>query len=180
MIQFQELAIPDVYLIENFIAKDDRGLFVKTFHQKKLAELGLAVEFKESYYSQSVKSVIRGMHFQAPPHDHEKLVYVTQGTILDVILDLRANSPTYGKAVSMELNEFGHSVFIPKGCAHGFLALSKEATVVYNVTTVYSKVADKGVLWNSFGFNWPVNDPIISARDQSFPALEVLQSYFPS
>jgi dTDP-4-dehydrorhamnose 3,5-epimerase len=179
MIRFQSLEIQGLYLIDNFIAKDNRGIFVKAFHQEKLNEIGFKEHFRESYYSKSIKDVIRGMHFQVPPHDHEKLIYVTQGTIMDVVLDLRLNSPTFGKVFSIELNEFGQSLFIPKGCAHGFLTLSGAATVVYNVSTIYNVDADKGVLWNSFGFDWPVANPIISIRDQSFPCFDVLQSYFP-
>jgi dTDP-4-dehydrorhamnose 3,5-epimerase len=126
MKSFKELRIPGVYLVDNFRAKDERGIFVKTFHKDSSKEIGFNEEFKESFYSQSVKDVIRGMHFQAPPFDHNKLVYVTAGKILDVILDIRSSSPTFGKAVSVELDEFGSSVLIPKGCAHGFLTLSEK------------------------------------------------------
>ncbi len=108
------------------------------------------------------------MHFQIPPHDHYKLVYVTKGKILDVILDIRSTSPSFGMSISFELNEAGDSVLIPKGCAHGFMALSDEATVVYNVSSVYNSEADKGIKWNSFGFDWPVVEPVISDRDNNF------------
>ena len=178
MIRFQELEIKGVYIVENFIAKDERGVFIKTFHQQKLAEIGVTNSFQESYYSQSVKNVIRGMHFQVPPHDHEKLVYVTRGNILDVILDIRTGSSTYGKAISVKLNEFGNSVFIPKGFPHGFLALSEETTVVYNVSTVYNIDADSGVLWNSFNFDWPIDIPIISMRDNEFSEFKNFKSPF--
>jgi dTDP-4-dehydrorhamnose 3,5-epimerase len=118
------------------------------------------------------------MHFQLPPNDHEKLIYVSEGKILDVILDIRKFSPTYGKFVFVELHQFGSSIFIPKGCAHGFLSISKTATVTYNVTSVYNSESDSGILWNSFGFDWGVNYPIMSERDQSFVSLIDFNSPF--
>lgn len=179
MKQLKSLDIEGVFEVVNFVAKDERGVFVKTYHKDKLEEeIGIVECFKESYYSQSRKDVIRGMHFQLPPHDHEKLVYVTEGKILDVILDIRKNSTTYGLFRSIELSSFGNAVFIPKGCAHGFLTLSDKATVVYNVTTVYNQEADSGILWNSFGFRWPVAQPILSARDQAFASFKDYNSLF--
>jgi len=169
MIRLIELSIQGVFLVENFVAKDARGLFVKTISASKLKSMGFQDPFRESYYSKSYRNVIRGMHFQIPPYDHDKLVYVTEGNILDVVLDIRISSPTYGKHISFNLSAFGSSVIVPKGCAHGFLTLSESATVVYNVTSEYEPIADKGILWSSFGFNWDVKDPIISDRDKSFP-----------
>jgi dTDP-4-dehydrorhamnose 3,5-epimerase len=170
--------LPGVMLVENFSASDERGLFVKTFHAAALETWGLKCSFRESYYSKSLQNVIRGMHFQVPPHAHEKLVYVTSGEILDVILDLRREEETYGKWIALPLKEYGASVFIPKGCAHGFLALSDSATVVYNVTTEYYPQADQGIHWNSFGFDWPVTAPVLSARDQGFVLFDQFQSPF--
>lgn len=169
MLKFVPQKLDGVYLVENFSARDERGAFVKTFHLDKFRDAGFSESFTESYYSLSSKGVIRGMHFQAPPHEHIKLVYVTQGRILDVILDIRPASPTFGKHISLELSEYGASILIPKGCAHGFLALSEFATVVYNVSSVYNSTADQGIRWNSFGFNWPVDKPVISERDNTFP-----------
>ena len=173
-----ETPLPGVWQVENFSASDERGLFVKTFHSDWLASAGISVSFRESYYSQSHKQVIRGMHFQAPPHDHEKLVYVTSGEILDVILDLRSHEKTYGKFITLPLKEYGSSVLIPKGCAHGFLTISKSATVVYNVTTEYNPQADQGIRWDSFGLDWPVTAPILSARDKGFIGFDQFQSPF--
>jgi len=175
---FNELAIPGVFLINNFNATDNRGVFVKTFNKNLFEQIGFNGNFTESYYSTSEKNVIRGMHFQLPPHEHEKLVYVTDGVIVDVVLDLRIKSPTYGKSISVELEAFGKSIFIPKGCAHGFLAKSDNATVVYNVTTVYNKEADMGILWNSFNFEWGILNPILSVRDNSFEAFTNFKSPF--
>lgn len=178
MSAFEELAISGVYRVKNFVAEDHRGLFVKTFHNGLFEAIGFHDLFRESYYSVSKKNVLRGMHFQQPPYDHEKLVSVSAGKILDVILDIRKTSPTYGKFVAVEIPEHSHSVFIPRGCAHGFLTLSDTATVTYSVTTVYQKEADDGIRWNSFGFRWPVADPILSERDRSFGSLQQQSSIF--
>lgn len=173
------LAIEGVFLLENFKAEDDRGFFVKTFHEETFKANGLQTHFKESYYSISVRNVIRGMHFQLPPHDHEKLVYVTDGEILDVVLDIRNASPTYGQFLTVTLTEKSNSIYIPKGCAHGFLTISDRATVVYNVATVYQPTADAGIRWNSIGYDWQgINEPIISPRDWAFDSLSDLNSPF--
>ena len=173
------LAIEGVYLLRNFVATDERGYFVKTYHAQQFAELGLETAFRESYYSMSVKGVIRGMHFQLPPHDHNKLVYVTSGEILDVVVDLRKNSTTYKQYLTVSLTERSDSIYIPKGCAHGFLTLTDQAQVVYTVSTEYSSEADAGIRWDSFGFDWlDTQEPVISTRDQTFVTLNDFSSPF--
>jgi dTDP-4-dehydrorhamnose 3,5-epimerase len=176
--KFENLGIEGCYLVKNFVAHDNRGTFVKTFHEEEFHSAGLQTKFRESYYSLSKKDVIRGMHFQTPPHEHDKLVYVTHGEIMDVVLDIRKASQTYGQCISVRLRALSDSIYIPKGCAHGFLTLSLEATVVYNVSTVYNPLADGGILWNSFGFEWQINDPIISSRDSAFDSFKTFNSPF--
>ena len=178
MISFNKTDIEGVFTIDNFQAEDRRGIFVKTYHAEKFKEAGVEEIFKESYYSRSFKNVIRGMHFQTPPHDHLKMVYVTEGEIRDVVLDLRRNSSTFGKNIAVNLKEFRRSVLIPKGCAHGFLTLTNTATVVYVVSSVYNQSADTGILWNSFGFDWGISSPVVSERDQSFAQLSNFDSPF--
>lgn len=164
--------ISGVYIIKNRIFKDERGTFIKTFHKEEFKKNNLCDEFKESYFSVSQKNVIRGMHFQLPPNDHEKLVYVAKGKVLDVILDLRKESKTFGKSISIELSEEnGYSIYIPKGLAHGFKSLEDNTIMVYNVTTVYNQESDYGILWNSFQFDWKAINPIMSERDKSFETL---------
>jgi len=166
--------IEGVYVITNFNAKDDRGLFVKTFNKNTFNKNNLDFEIKESYYSVSNKNVIRGMHFQLPPHDHEKLVYVAKGSILDVIVDLRKKSKTYKQHVSINLSEENKkSIFIPKGLAHGFKCLEDGTITVYNVSSEYNFESDRGVKFDSFGFDWNSIDPIVSDRDNSLPKLKV-------
>lgn len=165
-----------VFEIQNNKFEDVRGAFVKTFHSTTFIEHGLDIDFKESFYSVSKKGVLRGMHFQIPPHDHSKLVYVTHGEILDVAVDIRKTSPTFGEYFCTKLSaENANSLYMSKGFAHGFLTLSETATVVYQTTTVHEPSHDKGVRWDSFGFDWNnqnIDETLISERDKSFPALE--------
>lgn len=176
--EIEETEISGLFLINNFKSQDKRGIFVKTFHAKIFLEAGLNIDFKESYFSLSYKNVIRGMHFQLPPEDHAKLVYVTAGEILDVVVDLRKGSPTFKQWATFSLCQGGKSVYIPSGCAHGFLTLTESATVVYNVTSVYAPQADSGIKWNSIGFDWPVDNPVVSDRDEQFIALDNFSSPF--
>ena len=165
-----------VFEIENNQFEDQRGLFVKTFHAGEFEEHGLNSDFRESFYSVSKKNVLRGMHFQLPPNDHAKLVYVLHGSILDVVVDVRKKSSTFGQFYSKKLSfDNAQSLYMEKGFAHGFLALSETATVIYLTTTEHAPDSDTGIRWDSFGFNWQgINQPIISARDSRFPSLESL------
>ena len=168
----QATKLEGAFLIDNFSAEDERGLFVKTFNDKSFKDFVLDFQIRESYYSVSKRDVIRGMHFQVPPLDHEKLVFVMQGAILDVVLDLRKNSPTFGKCMGVELSEENRqAIFLPKGVAHGFKSLKNNTITVYNVSSIYDAEYDRGVLYNSFGFDWELEHPILSNRDLSFPTL---------
>lgn len=149
--------------------KDLRGGFIKVFNEDFFKENGLETIFKESYYSISNKNVIRGMHFQTPPSEHTKLVYVNQGGIIDVILDIRKNSPTYGKFMTLNIDAKNPIlVYIPVGCAHGFLSLKNNTMVTYLQSSVYNSSCDYGIKYNSFGMEWKANCPIISERDLNF------------
>lgn len=156
--------IPDIFT-------DERGRFIKTFHRDTFESSGLEVDWREEYYSTSIKGVLRGFHFQLPPHDHAKLVYCTAGEVLDVVLDLRKGSPSFGAHAMFQLNETtAHMIYIPKGCAHAFYTLSEQATMMYKVSTVYAPAHDSGLLWNSVGVSWPDDNPIMSDRDKALPA----------
>lgn len=174
-----ESKIPGCYEIRPHIHKDERGVFVKTFHVSAFASMGMCTNYAEEYYSVSNKGVIRGMHFQLPPHDHIKLVYCTDGAVMDVIVDLRKGSPTFGKHASFKLSsEKANMIYIPKGIAHGFCVLSERATMIYKVTSVYAQESDCGIRWDSAGICWPIADPILSVRDQRFSSLEQFESPF--
>ncbi|ALT76195.1 dTDP-4-dehydrorhamnose 3,5-epimerase [Paucibacter sp. KCTC 42545] len=167
------------YQVRPFFAQDERGTFVKTFHAERFSALGLPTVWCEEFYSSSRKGVIRGMHFQTPPHDHEKLVYCMQGRVLDVVVDLRKGSPTYGRHLPVELDaSSGHGLLIPKGMAHGFLALDDDVLMAYKVTSAYAPANDAGISWDSFGLDWGIDQPIVSMRDRAHPALADFDSPF--
>lgn len=150
-----------------------------TFSAEIFSEFGLDADFKESLCTTSTKNVLRGMHFQTPPADHVKLVYCIDGEVMDVVVDLRKNSPTFGRHQKFYLSgDNGKIIYIPRGLAHGFLTLSDTATMIYNLTSVYSPENDKGILWSSCGIDWGVTAPILSERDKKHPALADFNSPF--
>lgn len=168
----KETGIPGCVEIIPAVFTDERGSFVKTFHRDLFLQQGLETEWREEYYSVSRKGVLRGMHFQLPPHDHCKLVYCSAGNVLDAVLDLRRDSPSYGRHFLTELNaEKANMLYIPKGFAHGFYTLSESATMMYKVSSVYAPSHDAGILWSSAGIAWPESNPIVSGRDGAFPEL---------
>jgi dTDP-4-dehydrorhamnose 3,5-epimerase/CDP-3, 6-dideoxy-D-glycero-D-glycero-4-hexulose-5-epimerase len=177
--KIQATELEGVFIIDNFNASDNRGLFVKAFNKNDFTNNNLDFELRESYFSVSKENVIRGMHFQLPPHDHEKLVYVAKGNIIDIVLDLRANSKTFKKFMSVELSSDNKkSIFIPKGFAHGFKSLKDGTITVYNVATEYNSSSDSGIHYDSFGFNWDIEEPIISERDKLFNTLTEFKTPF--
>jgi dTDP-4-dehydrorhamnose 3,5-epimerase len=158
---------------------DERGYFVKFFHEEQFAGLGLATNFRETYVTYSVKNVLRGMHFQAPPADQAKIVTCLKGAALDVVVDIRRGSPTYGKHAIVELRaDSGNMVYISAGFAHGFYVHGDEALLLYQAETVYSPQNDSGIKWDGCGIQWPSAAPILSARDRSFVALNKFESPF--
>jgi dTDP-4-dehydrorhamnose 3,5-epimerase len=178
--EFKELELEGAFLIKLNHFQDDRGAFIKSFHHDFFEKAGLPqLHFTENYFSISHKNVIRGMHFQKPPHDHHKLVFLSNGKAIDVILDLRKSSKTYGKCVDVVLDaENPHAVFIPKGMAHGFKSLENNTCMHYLLTSVYNTDADGGIAYNSFGYDWKIENPILSKRDLSFENLVDFKSMF--
>lgn len=169
---FEKTAIDGVVVIKSSPFSDMRGLFVKTFQRSVFSQLGLEHDFSESYYTYSKRDVIRGMHYQAYPHEHAKLVTIVHGRVEDVILDLRKSSRTVGKYITIELSgENQKSIYIPRGCAHGFRVVDEAAIVYYLVTSEYAPEHDKGIRYDSFGYDWKVTNPIVSERDLQFPRL---------
>lgn len=180
MMRILPTAFGDVHALGLRVFQDARGMLVKTFHAETFAALGLPADFKECYFTRSVRDTVRGMHFQIPPADHSKLVSIVSGRVLDVVLCLRKGDPNYGKYLTQELGLDGdaQAIYIPGGYAHGFLALTPEATVQYLTTTVHAPDCDRGIRWDSFGFAWPVDKPVVSERDRSLPALAEFASPF--
>lgn len=161
------------------IIQDARGAFVKIFHQTTFAQCGLADHFAEQYFSLSHSRVLRGLHFQKPPHDHDKVVYCVSGSVLDAVVDLRTDSPTYGKFALLELTaERGNGIYVPAGLAHGFYVLSDTAIVTCKTTTVYAPEHDAGIKWDSASIPWPDRSPIVSERDAQLGPLAEFVSPF--
>jgi dTDP-4-dehydrorhamnose 3,5-epimerase len=159
---------------------DHRGAFVKSYHEPTFLEAGIDFTLRESFFSSSALQVVRGMHFQIPPHDHAKIVFCPHGAILDVALDMRASSPTYGQYFAKELTASGaEALYIPSGFAHGFCSLSEGAITYYLLSSVHHPASDLGILATSFGLAWPAQEPIMSARDLKFPPLDQYMSPFP-
>jgi dTDP-4-dehydrorhamnose 3,5-epimerase len=159
--------------------RDNRGLFVKTFNDSMFRAMDLEFRVMESYFSVSGRDVIRGMHFQLPPYQHAKIVFCPQGSILDVALDLRRDSKTYGQCFSQVLSAGDHKAFyIPEGFAHGFRALTDDAITYYLVSSEYSREHDAGIAWDSIDFEWGAEHPVLSDRDRAFAWLQDFESPF--
>ena len=172
-------ALPGCFILSSFHQKDDRGSFTKVFHEDEFKKHKLPYQFKEQYFSTSKKGVLRGLHFQTPPHDHEKLVYCSMGSILDVVLDLRKDEKTFGQVISLRLEAHTpQMIIIPKGCAHGFCTPWEDAMVTYMTTTVYNPEHDRGLLWTSIPFEWPMDSFEVSKRDTLHPTLQAFDSPF--
>lgn len=181
--KFEKTGFQGLFLIHTFNPRDNRGQFVKLYNDINYRENQINFNIEEVYYSISNKDVIRGMHFQIPPNDHNKIVFVSEGEITDVCLDLRKKSSTFGKVFSVKLSSANNvGIFIPKGFAHGFETLSDKATVHYLQSTVHSHEHDTGILWNSIPYEWLIDKPIVSERDKSFISLNEYittnQNYF--
>ena len=174
-----ETSIPGCFELKPRIFSDDRGKLVKTFHKDTFLDLELETEFKEEYYSVSKKGVLRGLHFQTPPDDHVKCVTCISGRIFDVVVDLRKQSPTYQQNFSLELDaEKGNMLYIPKGFAHGFYALTDNAIFLNRTTSVYSPSCDTGIKWDSCGIDWPNKSPILSDKDINLIEMNSFKSPF--
>jgi dTDP-4-dehydrorhamnose 3,5-epimerase len=166
----RETALPGVLLLTPTIFSDDRGFFFETFNLRRMAEAGLPANWTQDNFSVSKKNVLRGIHYQIT-QPQGKLVRVTHGAVLDVAVDLRRSSATFGKHVAVELSgENGEMLWIPEGFGHGFLVLSEVAGFAYKVTDYYSPAGERTIVWNDpdLAIPWPVEpaDVIVSEKDQ--------------
>ena len=177
----EQTPLKDCYIIHDTIFKDNRGYFFESFNQQKFKEqTGMDVHFVQDNQSSSTKGVLRGLHFQKGDAAQAKLVRVLQGSVLDVAVDLRLNSATYGKHFSIELTEAsGTQLFIPRGFAHGFLVLSNTAVFFYKCDNFYNKTAEGGLMYNDpqLAINWrlPDSELILSDKDLINPLLKDIQ-----
>jgi dTDP-4-dehydrorhamnose 3,5-epimerase len=173
---FIKTEIPGLVIIEPKVFQDGRGYFYESFNQKEFEENIGQIEFVQDNESKSVYGVLRGLHFQKPPFTQAKLVRCILGKILDVVVDLRSSSPTFGKHVAIELSsDDKKQLFIPKGFAHGFVVLSREAIFSYKVDNFYSPQHDSGIYWNDqqLDINWklPVEEIVLSEKDKKLKLL---------
>ena len=178
---FKKLEISDVVLVEPKSFSDDRGFFLESFKISEFTENGINTKFVQDNISHSVSDVIRRLHFQKNQKAQAKLITAVKGEIFDVAVDIRKNSPTYGKWVSEILSEDNHNLlYVPEGFAHGFCVLSKEADVYYKVSNEYSPKDEGGIIWNdpSLNIEWPVSKPIVSSSDSQLPLFDNLDDYF--
>ena len=174
---FVETNIADVVLIKPKIFKDSRGFFMETYKKSIFEEAGIDTDFVQDNHSKSVKGVLRGLHYQKEPFAQGKLVRCIKGKIFDVAVDIRKESPTFGKWIGYELSEENRfMLWIPKGFAHGFLALCEETEIIYKVSGAeYSPSHDTGIRWDDpdININWPRTDAILlSEKDQKLPYLK--------
>jgi dTDP-4-dehydrorhamnose 3,5-epimerase len=169
------LEIPDVMLIESTVYEDERGDFFESYNQQKFTDAtGVDVAFVQDNHSRSRKGVLRGLHFQRPPHAQGKLIRVVKGAVFDVAVDIRPGSPTRGQWVAETLSAASRrQIWVPPGFAHGFLALEDDTELLYKTTAFYNSESEGTIRWNdvSIGITWPDRTPILNSRDRSAPAL---------
>jgi dTDP-4-dehydrorhamnose 3,5-epimerase len=177
--EFKRLTIPDVWLIKPKVFGDDRGFFYESFNARVFKEAtGLEPQFVQDNHSKSARGVLRGLHYQLPPHAQGKLVRVTQGAVFDVAVDIRTSSPTFGQWVGEVLSADNHAqMWIPPGFAHGFLTLSETAEFMYKTTDFYDQTTEAVIAWDApeLAIAWPlaqltslgVHQPILSRKDQT-------------
>ena len=178
-----ETGFKDLYLLEPRVFEDSRGFFMESFNANVLRDLGLDYKFIQDNQSYSKQGVLRGLHYQNPPYAQTKLVRVLSGTILDVVVDLRKDQPTFGKHYSVELSaESKLQLYVPKGFAHGFSVLSDKAVVLYKCDAFYNKESDAGIRFDdpSLAIDWkiPPDQMIVSAKDRELPFLEKAKNSF--
>lgn len=170
---FQELEIAGVYLITPVKNEDERGFFARTFCEREFREIGLCTSFVQCNLSYNTKKgTLRGMHYQAAPYEEVKIVSCPKGAVYDVALDIRSNSPTFGKWISRELNEDNHEMlYLPKGIAHGFQTLEDDTLVYYQIGAYYEPKAARGIRYDDprYAIQWPFEEKILSNRDKEHP-----------
>jgi dTDP-4-dehydrorhamnose 3,5-epimerase len=169
---FEPTEIPDVLIVSPKVFADARGYFMEAFKQSEFEAAGLGLPFVQENQSRSTAGTLRGLHYQREPRAQGKLVRVTLGEIFDVAVDIRPDSPTFGRWVGATLSaENRKAIYVPPGFAHGFCVISPEAEVIYKTTEEYAPALEHGIAWNdpAIGITWPVREPILSPRDEHWP-----------
>lgn len=173
--------IPDLLIVKPLVFEDQRGYFFESYNKEKFLQQGIDQNFVQDNESKSMKGVLRGLHFQAPPFAQGKLVRVMKGAVLDVAVDIRQNSPTYGQWASTVLTESNKWMYwVPPGFAHGFVTLEDHTVFFYKCTNVYNKASEGSIRWNDPDLNidWGINNPILSEKDMHSPLFKDFISPF--
>jgi dTDP-4-dehydrorhamnose 3,5-epimerase len=174
----EETQLPGVVVITPDRYGDDRGLFMEVWHKARYGEAGVSERFVQDNVSRSQRGVLRGLHYQLAPSAQGKLVSVWSGRVWDVAVDLRADAPTFGEWVGIELSAAnGRQLYVPEGCAHGFVALSEDAVVHYKCTSYYAPKHERTIRWNDpdIAVDWPVESPMLSEKDAAAPLLAAME-----
>jgi len=180
--EVRDTPIAGLKIVQPKVWGDARGHFFESYSEAAFKAAGLPTDFVQDNQSLSAKGILRGLHFQKPPYAQGKLVRVIKGAVLDVVVDLRRSSPTYGQHFAIELNEDNKTMFwVPPGFAHGFLTLADDTIFVYKVTGLYNKESEGGLLWNdpALGIDWGIENPLLSDKDRIQPLLSELPVIFP-
>lgn len=171
-LRIRDQPLPGVFVLECLQSSDERGDFTKLFHQDALLSQGIAFTPAESFLTRSKAGVLRGMHYQVGIAAHDKLVSCIKGRVLDVVVDVRPESPHFNQPFAIELTEASPTaLLIGKGYAHGFFTLSDDCWLLYATSTVHCPALDRGVLWRSIAMAWPCQDPLLSERDRQHPSI---------
>lgn len=176
-----QLHLEGAIILEPTVFTDERGYFFESFNAERYKSFGVPDFFSQDNQSFSAKGVLRGLHFQNPPFEQGKLVRVIRGSVLDVIVDIRTKSPTYGEHLSIKLDAIDHKMlWIPPGFAHGFASLEANTIFVYKCTKVYNKAAEGGIIWNDpdLNINWGVSNALVSEKDLELGLFKNLDSVF--
>ena len=179
--QFQQLAIPDVILVQAQQWKDPRGFFMETYKASEFSKSDVPTIFVQDNCAYSTQGVLRGLHYQQEPKAQGKLIMVLKGEIFDVVVDIRQGSATYGQWVGHTLSARNCSMlYVPPGFAHGYCVLSPDALILYKVTDEYAPETERGIVWNdpAIGIDWPVQDPLVSQKDAQLPLLQDADNTF--
>jgi dTDP-4-dehydrorhamnose 3,5-epimerase len=179
MYEVKEAKIKGIFELRPKVFCDVRGTSIKPFHNETFVGLGFCSVYNEDLIVTSHKNVLRGLHYQNPPYAQAKLVYCIEGSILDVVLDIRAGSPTYGSYETFQLSSARRNmIYMPEGFAHGYLALEDNSVVMYKMSSVYAQQYEGGIRWDSIGMDWGVKNPILSERDKRFLPFNEFKSEF--
>lgn len=177
--KFIKSTIEDLWIVKPTLFEDQRGHFLEAFRESAFRENGVIYRYVQDNISQSKKGTVRGLHYQMHPYSQSKLVMALSGSVLDVAVDIRRKSPTFGQYISAELNDRNrHMMVIPPGFAHGFSVLSESATIYYKCSSYYNSESERGIRWDDpeIGIDWKVESPLLSEKDKLLPLLSEVDS----